>query len=548
MKKVSLSREQISEVQDEYFRSLLEKMLTVEQAESHRHLDLIYRHIIARYEDCVQDCQYLMPLAYQAIVFFSDTLTKRKHTASPLTFELFHLMIPTPIEPNSPLFEPIRTFYNTNSSDPDFQIQYYLKLQTLKVLVEIGDVNNAQMLGKDIQEVYKQLHFSTIFVYNITRAGILNKKREYLEELLLRLRMVRDCVETGAVECGVYSIWAWINGLAWLRDPMIRKDLLLQLYAKYPGKNNITNATLLFELFSLDDRITKPSEKMQYVKKLISHHLSLLTVNQLQAIYFFAGNYSSGMQSRFKESIVFFQHSNYYIHKSWEYLKNLSAYLRNQLTPEQYITAMPYMEQQLYYFSNNVNFQNSAYVETLQADYVKIEELLSKLEELSLTDPLTTLHNRRYMEHNLPQMVMFFFQQKVSISFIMIDIDHFKEVNDVYGHQAGDHILIELGALITKNFRKSDLVIRYGGEEFFAALFDMPKDAVYGIVETLRLAVQNHHFAYKQQVMKITISVGITFREFDSSVEPDLVQITAEADKALYCAKSGGRNRSCFFD
>ncbi|MDZ4122508.1 MAG: GGDEF domain-containing protein, partial [Candidatus Cloacimonadaceae bacterium] len=90
----------------------------------------------------------------------------------------------------------------------------------------------------------------------------------------------------------------------------------------------------------------------------------------------------------------------------------------------------------------------------------------------------------------------------------------------------------------------TDVLVRYGGEEFFAALFDMPQDRVFSNLERLRKSIENHQFVYKHQEMKLTISIGVTSRDYSMSSDTNLAEIIAEADHALYQAKTSGRNQT----
>ncbi|RTE66216.1 GGDEF domain-containing protein [Amphritea opalescens] len=124
----------------------------------------------------------------------------------------------------------------------------------------------------------------------------------------------------------------------------------------------------------------------------------------------------------------------------------------------------------------------------------------------------------------------------------MIDIDHFKEINDNYGHQSGDYVLKKLSEKITNRIRKSDIFARIGGEEFTILLNNTPMDSAKVIAEKLRKLIEGTVFVLNNTPIKITISIGIAeLNEENRSIE-DLYK---KADKQLYAAKHGGRNRVC---
>jgi diguanylate cyclase (GGDEF)-like protein len=161
------------------------------------------------------------------------------------------------------------------------------------------------------------------------------------------------------------------------------------------------------------------------------------------------------------------------------------------------------------------------------------ESLIKKLSE---TDPLTNLYNRRFFNEKLDAI------QKAQTHYviILIDIDHFKEINDLYGHHFGDEALCQVAQLLASHIRQSDIVARYGGEEFIIALPEASLDIAQTIAERCRSAIQNqvlesldHHY------VQLTASFGIA-----TSVDDDNVsKIIHLADKALYRAKQSGRNQ-----
>ncbi len=162
----------------------------------------------------------------------------------------------------------------------------------------------------------------------------------------------------------------------------------------------------------------------------------------------------------------------------------------------------------------------------------------------SITDPLTGLFTRGYFEdylnlytktvHELPKDA----DQRV-MSLVMIDIDFFKKVNDVHGHQAGDFVLQKVAHVMRKNFRKNDIVCRYGGEEFLVIL---PSTGVTGAnfaAEKLRKNIEAEHIEFEGTHIPTTISIGVA--EIDHDRET-YVETMGRADAALYEAKEGGRN------
>jgi diguanylate cyclase (GGDEF)-like protein len=179
-----------------------------------------------------------------------------------------------------------------------------------------------------------------------------------------------------------------------------------------------------------------------------------------------------------------------------------------------------------------------------------MRDMKTKLENLRLkrrevTDSLTNLNKRAFVEevirHDFEAEVARGDKNKIA-AFIMLDLDHFKRINDTYGHQIGDKVLIEFGEFLKKQFRSVDFVARWGGEEF--AIY-LPKIAdrniLTKIVKRFRKAMQD----FQVDGIKVTCSGGV--RVFKYSDKQSISTISNEADKALYTAKEGGRNQMTFY-
>lgn len=170
-----------------------------------------------------------------------------------------------------------------------------------------------------------------------------------------------------------------------------------------------------------------------------------------------------------------------------------------------------------------------------------LQEKNRQLQELANKDGLTNLYNHRYLQEQLLKEMERSKRYNLTLSFILIDIDHFKHVNDAYGHQTGDVILKTLGELLFKIVRDSDIAARYGGEEFALILPHTNFTTARETAERLRKTVESYDFEADQNHLQITISLGIaSFPNETIETSKDLVE---SADKALYTAKKNGRNR-----
>ena len=168
----------------------------------------------------------------------------------------------------------------------------------------------------------------------------------------------------------------------------------------------------------------------------------------------------------------------------------------------------------------------------------KINFMYTQTRQLSITDGLTNLYNRRHFELTFDREFKRARRCKSDLSIAVIDIDLFKSFNDTYGHSCGDYVLKELAYLLVENFRQTDIIFRYGGEEFVILLTETPLENAMIPLERLRREVENNNFRYKGQNLKVTISGGISS---NNDIE-NLWDMFDLADKALYSAKESGRN------
>ena len=168
--------------------------------------------------------------------------------------------------------------------------------------------------------------------------------------------------------------------------------------------------------------------------------------------------------------------------------------------------------------------------------------LREALRSQSVVDPLTGLYNRRYLETSLDRDCRRAIRAGRPLTVLMIDIDHFKSVNDTWGHDAGDVVLRDLAGLLRAHFRGDDIACRYGGEEFVVLLSDATMDAAFVRAEQLRTSIHSLAFEYRRHAVgPITVSISLaSMPEHGSSPE----ELISAADRALYEAKTDGRDRS----
>jgi len=171
-----------------------------------------------------------------------------------------------------------------------------------------------------------------------------------------------------------------------------------------------------------------------------------------------------------------------------------------------------------------------------------LDEIFQKqMYESALRDGLTKAFNKKYFTDRLESELTFAVRHSSALALVMFDIDHFKKVNDTYGHQAGDLVLSEISTLLTTTLRAEDVFARYGGEEFAVICRGIDTAQAHVVAERMRKAVEKHRFVHEGTNIPITISIGVAGLP-DATVK-DATDLVAHADKALYQSKHGGRNR-----
>lgn len=178
--------------------------------------------------------------------------------------------------------------------------------------------------------------------------------------------------------------------------------------------------------------------------------------------------------------------------------------------------------------------------QTLARRVEEIQSLQSQLRDQAEHDPLTGLHNRRYLAQAMPGMLSRMIRERQPLSVMLLDIDHFKAINDTHGHLAGDTCLVQLARLLREHIRESDIVCRWGGEEFLVLLPSMPAAAALERAERYRREFQALAPPWGDAGRHPTLSIGVAAFPQDGG---DTDTLLAAADAALYRAKARGRNR-----
>ena len=168
--------------------------------------------------------------------------------------------------------------------------------------------------------------------------------------------------------------------------------------------------------------------------------------------------------------------------------------------------------------------------------------LQERIKQLGLLDPLTGLNNRRFFDQRIAEEITLARRNNSPLSCLFIDLDHFKKINDTYGHHAGDLVLKQCAHIFSDSMRTSDVLARFGGEEFVIILADTSSDVAYDIAERIRLSIANTDFDINsEQPLKLTLSIGLATMDNASHISTT-PQLLEAADQAVYAAKNAGRN------
>jgi diguanylate cyclase (GGDEF)-like protein len=168
-----------------------------------------------------------------------------------------------------------------------------------------------------------------------------------------------------------------------------------------------------------------------------------------------------------------------------------------------------------------------------------------KLAQGALQDPLTGLYNRRHFDDRLGSELAAAQRHRRPVSLLLVDVDHFKNVNDEHGHLAGDEALKVVASVLRETVRKEDVLARYGGEEFVVIARETARDGGRALGERIRRAVERSRCAWQEGQLAVTVSVGVAVSSAPKSYEPGRSEreMIATSDRALYLAKQQGRNR-----
>jgi diguanylate cyclase (GGDEF)-like protein len=236
--------------------------------------------------------------------------------------------------------------------------------------------------------------------------------------------------------------------------------------------------------------------------------------------------------------------STYYLHRLFAPVCSLTK-TANEIAKGNYsIRVTVATDDEIGVLAKNFNTMVDRLEEQIMNLDQKVKEKTEKLKQLAITDSLTGLYNRRYFSEMALEIFELEKRESDTLSIIMLDIDKFKRVNDTYGHQAGDEVIVQIAVILEHMKRESDIVCRYGGEEFVLLLPKTSGEGAYVVAERIREEVAETIIDFqKEKQISFTVSLGVSevIYEKDNHIEA----VIKRADDALYKAKQSGRNRTC---
>jgi diguanylate cyclase len=280
-------------------------------------------------------------------------------------------------------------------------------------------------------------------------------------------------------------------------------------------------------------------EVANFVKELGTNLLEmenqlLMSLTQTQETYQFNSQFSESLQGQLEDI-----KDSFSINRS---LEELRGFVFSKLKSIRAALENKRMQDEIYLQNTNEKMGGlQKNFHEMQKEVGRIQKKAKILEQEVLLDSLTGIHNRRAYELRIKEEMHRYQRYGQSFSLVVFDIDHFKKVNDEYGHQAGDKCLREIARRIKPFLRECDFLARYGGEEFIIILTGTSEDDAHRVAEKIRRLIENTRFLYRGQQVPMTISLGTT------EVKPtdqDTTVVFRRADEAMYQAKKAGRNQT----
>ncbi len=296
----------------------------------------------------------------------------------------------------------------------------------------------------------------------------------------------------------------------------------------------------LFEKLTVNPKLIFESKTLDEIKSLIDKRVTNDKKNLIKKTSD-VSSFITSMKTELDEAISFSGTSSKAIHDMKEQIVTVNNECDKDLLNE--------FKEQLINISTNIENEMCKVTANLKDRTEKISELQKQIDSLegelkrtkteSKTDYLTGLLTRRAFDEESDKFESRFVRDGDKFAVVFFDLDHFKKINDKYGHEGGDVVLYTFAKILDKGTRKTDILCRYGGEEFVALIHYKDKKEVIGYVNRVKTIIDSNSFVYNQNKIKVRFSAGISFREENKNFKDSL----RHADDKLYEAKESGRNQ-----
>ena len=261
-----------------------------------------------------------------------------------------------------------------------------------------------------------------------------------------------------------------------------------------------------------------------------------------------SGDQEQSFKNIVQNFVDHFEYSIKFLNQRWNKLLEETLKTLDEFKEDSRAKFLSSINEQMKNLIMESNFHIVHFVDYMKKTYSELEKMYAKVQELSVIDELTGINNRRYLDSNYADFYRLANRQQVPVGLLLFDIDDFKVVNDNHGHQSGDEVLFQTAELLKKSIRASDILVRYGGDEFLVLLFNINLKNIIVVAEIIRNKINKQVFSKGKKEFKISVSAGISCLKIEGIKSDPLIESTfkkmlEEADKALYFCKKNGKDQ-----
>jgi len=427
-------------------------------------------------------------------------------------------------------------------------------LDSINISISLFRINEYSLAGTYLEEITKVIKgcendyartFQAIIDYFMAKVNF--KESRPFESCQEFFDSINQFIKIGNYEDALKSIIDWVYFLYMSDYKDISKHVTEKIEQIYHKTHTRNYAKFLFLKFNLN--IENRKLALEIAHEIENLPIENLSADELYTIFIFMADYYSNFSTNFNNSLKYFELSNYYLKQHWAVLGRDLDYLKKYLDPQYYCRISQRFPDRLNDMIAEETVHFAHYTNSLKIAYKELENLYDKVKEMSLTDWLTNLHNRRYFWIQSHQLAMIANREFLPISFVIFDLDDFKKINDTYGHNEGDKALKVVAAVLKSSFRESDLIVRFGGEEFVVMLFNSDDFNAKKLCNDVLEKVKDTGIDTEDgRSYSVTASAGIFSSYIREPKNKDYInEMINKADKALYFSKSNGKNQATVY-